>query len=147
MSEIDLQNTILSDGDFNASDFSFLSKIKNEAQNWQEKEHEGQLTVDVVDNGEELLVIAPMAGARVEDISLHLHNDLLTIRGKRLSPAGELANNFCQECYWGSFSRTIVLPTDVKADAVHSEYRSGVLVIRLPKVKTVTPIPIVVIEE
>jgi len=121
--------------------------IAQQEPEWKEDNEDGQLSVDVLDSGEDLVIMATMAGARPEDIEVHLQNDFLTIRGKRFAPVVGVTRYFNQECYWGKFSRTVVLPVDVKGDSVRSEYRNGVLVIRLPKAKTTENIPIVVIEE
>lgn len=120
---------------------------KTDASQLMVHKQEGQLSVDVLETKTELVVIATMAGTKPDDIELHLHNDFLTIRGQRHSPVNESAHYFYQEGFWGSFSRTIVLPVDVKADAAHSEYRNGVLTIRLPKAQQTSTIPIMVIEE
>lgn len=108
---------------------------------------EGQLSVDVLETAEELVVVATMAGTRSEDIELHLHNDFLTIRGRRIAPVPGAAHYFYEECFWGPFSRTIVLPVDVKADLAQSEYKNGVLTIRLPKASLLSTIPILVVED
>lgn len=128
----------------NQVDFSLFSSLKN-----QEGEHaaEGQLAVDVAQTSDELIVMAAMAGTSPESIELHLHNDLLTIRGERKSPIDPLAEHFYQECYWGKFSRSIVLPVDIKAEMVQAQYKNGVLIIRLPKADQNSDIPIMVIEE
>lgn len=115
--------------------------------NWVANHPEGQLTVDVFEENDELVVIATMAGTRPEDIELHLHNDSLTIRGSRLCPAPNPTECYYQECFWGVFSRTIVLPLDVKTEFTRAEYKNGVLTIRLPKAQTKTAIPILVVEE
>ena len=128
----------------NQADFSLFSSLKN-----QESDHaaEGQLAVDVAQTPEELIVMAAMAGTLPESIELHLHNDLLTIRGERKSPIDSSSEHFYQECYWGKFSRSIVLPVDVKAEMVQAQYKNGVLTIRLPKANQNNDIPIMVIED
>jgi HSP20 family protein len=110
---------------------------------------EGKLSVDVFETKEEVVVIATMAGTKAEDLSLHLLGDLLTIRGERKFPIEdtEVNETHCQECYWGTFSRSIILPVEVRAESVQAEYRSGVLVIRFQKIKSDNAIPIVIIEE
>ena len=134
-----------SDASGNDAGFSLFSSMKN-----QEGEHvgEGQLAVDVAQTEDELVVTAAMAGTPPDCIELHLHNDLLTIRGERKSPIEVSAEHFYQECYWGKFSRSIILPVDVKSDMIQATYSNGVLVIRLPKAKqNNNEIPIMVIEE
>ncbi|HSR89472.1 MAG TPA: Hsp20/alpha crystallin family protein [Candidatus Udaeobacter sp.] len=126
------------------SGFSLFSSLKNQAG---EHVPEGQLAVDVSQTEDELVVVAAMAGTPAEKIELHLHNDLLTIRGERTSPV-EAAEHFYQECYWGKFSRSIILPVDVKTEMVQAQYKNGVLIIRLPKAsQNNSNIPIMVIEE
>jgi HSP20 family protein len=83
----------------------------------------------------------------MENIELHLHNDVLTIRGERQSPLRDQENFFYRECYWGKFSRTIVLPCDVKSEMTRAEFKNGVLTIILPKTKADGSIPILIVEE
>lgn len=89
---------------------------------WQTPEEEGQLSVDVLQTAEEVIIVAAMAGTRPEEVSLHLHDDLLTIRGERSFPCTEKTEYFYQECFWGKFSRTIVLPVSVKEESAQAEY-------------------------
>lgn len=114
---------------------------------WAEEHSEGQLAVDVFETEIDLVVVATMAGTRAEDIELHLQNDFLTIRGIRQPPISATARVFYEECYWGRFSRTIVLPVDVASELARSEYKNGVLVVSLPKARQGQPIPILVVEE
>jgi HSP20 family protein len=123
-----------------AGDFSFL-------QDDQLHTAEGQLAVDVMQTEENLVVVAAMAGTAPEHIQLHLHNDLLTIRGQRSSPIKSSGQYFYQECYWGKFSRSIILPAEVRAELAQATYAHGVLTVILPKSKNQNAIPIMVIEE
>lgn len=128
-------------------DFSILSSLQAEKESWHERESEGQLSVDVAQTDTELVIIATMAGTPPEKIELHLNNDLLTIRGERTPPVEASASYFYQESFWGKFSRTIVLPVNVKSEMASAQYKNGVLVIRLPKSDAGNEIPIMVIEE
>jgi len=121
---------------------------------WTDQVEEGQLAVDIFDTKTEIIVVSTMAGAQQENLEIMIHNDLLTIRGARKSPgeqflhSGEVVEFFHNECFWGRFSRTIVLPYDVKSDLTTATLQNGVLMIRLPKVQEKsTRIPITVIEE
>ena len=118
-------------------------------ENWHEEHQEGQLAVDVAQTEKEVIIVSTMAGADTEQIEVYVHNDLLTIRGQRLSPIAHEAEDeyFHEECFWGKFSRTVVLPVDVKGDLAGAEYKNGVLVIRVPKQKVDTKIPVMIIEE
>jgi len=118
-------------------------------ENWQEHQQEGQLAVDVAETTKDLIIVSTIAGALAEKLEVYLHNDLLTIRGLRVSPINELGldSYFHQECFWGKFSRTIVLPVDVKSDLARAEYNNGVLLIKIPKQKLETKVPIIIVEE
>ncbi len=116
---------------------------------WQESHQEGQLAVDVMDTGKEIVVASTMAGVDTERIEVYVHNDLLTIRGERVSPLAQekSAAVYCQECFWGKFSRTIVLPVHVKGDLAKAAYKNGVLTVRIPKMHLHTQIPVTIVEE
>jgi HSP20 family protein len=130
-----------------AASIFFSPQTDSQSRRWEDHESDGQLSIDVVNTEDELIVIATMAGASPEDVELHLHNDFLTIRGKRQSPVPLGSEHFYQECYWGKFSRTIVLPVDVKSELARAEYRSGLLIVYLPKTRSQATIPIMVIED
>ena len=98
--------------------------------------NEGELALDVVETTDAFLVTTPIAGVGPHDLDVSVTHDLLTIRGERKSPYGTLTMGtslISQECHWGRFSRTVVLPGTVKTDEVGAELKNGVLTIRLPK--------------
>lgn len=119
------------------------------SDNWQAEHQEGQLAVDVLQTDKEIVVISTMAGALTDEIEVYVHNDLLTIRGERQCPIEEIGEleYFHQECFWGKFSRTIVLPVEVKGELSRAEYKNGILVIHIPKRQTDAKIPITIVEE
>lgn len=115
---------------------------------WHKDHYEGQLAVDVLETATELILVSTMAGARADQIEIYLHNDMATIRGVRELPvAGYGIAPLHQECFWGKFSRTIVLPAEVRGEFATAEYRSGVLTIRIPKRDVSTKIPITIVDE
>lgn len=122
---------------------------KTVPEDWHEDHHEGQLAVDVAETPDEIIVVSTMAGASMDRIELYIHNDLLTVRGMRFSPldAEPQVAYFYQECFWGKFSRTIVLPVDVKGELARAEYTKGVLTVRVPKRNASNTIPITVVDE
>lgn len=104
-------------------------------EQWLEDDYEeGQLSIDVYQTPENLVVKSTIAGVKPEDIDISINNDMLTIRGKRemIETVSE-QNYLYRECYWGSFSRSIILPTEVKADKIDAFLENGVLTIVLPK--------------
>lgn len=95
---------------------------------------EGALMVDVVDGEAAILVAAPIAGVKREDLSVTLNHDILTIRGERKAPAGVgTGTTLAREVHWGRFSRSIILPHAVNPDRVTATFRDGILRITLPK--------------
>lgn len=116
---------------------------------WDLPLEEGKLAVDVAETKTDLIVISTLAGAALDRIEVHLHNDLLTIRGARQSPlaAWDHPRYVYQECFWGPFSRSIVLPVEVKVELARAEYKNGILYIIIPKRKTDTRIPVIIVEE
>jgi HSP20 family protein len=119
-----------------------ISKIKTEElnknslpKNWiEEEEEEGELLVDVYQEGNNVVIRSTVAGVRPEDIDIDINNDMITIRGKRKeSSLTEEGDYFYKECYWGSFSRSIILPCEVQANKVRAALKDGVLTVILPK--------------
>ena len=101
---------------------------------WLEDGYEGQLSVDVYQTQDDVFVKSTIAGVRAEDLDISINNDLVTIRGARHQDDKINADDyFYQECYWGGFSRSIVLPVEVKAEEAEASLRNGVLTLRLPK--------------
>jgi len=124
------------------------------SNDWSSAPEEGQLSVDIFDTAEDIIIVSTLAGATQEDLDISIHNDLLTIRGSRQSPTdsflqnGQIIEFFHNECFWGRFSRTIVLPYDVKSELTTATLQNGILMIRLPKRnQNNTRIPITIVEE
>jgi len=115
---------------------------------WGSDYEEGELSIDVYeDDNNNLIVKSTIAGVKSEDIDISVNNDMLTIRGKRQNEEEINENNFFfRECYWGNFSRTIILPYDVKSDKITAKLKNGVLTIILPKAK-IKKIDIKILEE
>jgi HSP20 family protein len=105
-------------------------------EHWQEEpEEEGQLTVDVYQTPTEIIVKTMVAGVRPEDLSINISRDMITIRGKREEAKNITEDNyFIKELYWGSFSRTVLLPQEVEIEDAEAIEKHGLLEIHLPKI-------------
>ncbi len=104
-----------------------------EDEDWAE-EIEGQLSVDIFEEGGDLIIKAPVAGVKKEDLEVSVTEDMISIRGKREREKKEKMDDYhIHECYWGSFSRTQSLPTQVLADKAEASLKDGLLTIRVPK--------------
>lgn len=102
-------------------------------QNLQALE-EGELAVDVYETDEAVVIQSTIAGVRAEDLDITLSGDMLTIKGERKRDLGipeHLA--LYQECFWGPFSRSIILPVEVKIEKIEAGMKNGVLTLALPK--------------
>ena len=100
-----------------------------------EEESEGQLTVDVYQDKDDIVVQSTVAGVDPENLEINITNESVTIRGKREKlEAIEDKDYFYQECFWGKFSRSIILPHEVDPDAASATLKNGVLTIRMPKI-------------
>lgn len=109
-------------------------EIVAETEVWSlESTNEGELMVDVIDATDKLIVRSTIAGADIGDIEVHVHNDLLTIRGKREDDLPDDSVFLYRECYFGPFSRSVILPHPVKEVAIEATLKNGVLTIILPK--------------
>lgn len=111
---------------------------------WFDQDYEeGQLAIDVYQTEKDIVVKSTIAGVKPEDIDISVNNDMLTIRGvRKLAEEVSEENYFYQECYWGSFSRSIILPIEVKTDKIDAIIENGVLTVKLPKIKTNTQISV-----
>lgn len=100
----------------------------------EEEEVGGELSVDVYQTPTHIIIKAMIAGVRPEDLDVSITRDMVTIRGKRERHTESSSNDFFfQELYWGSFSRTIVLPQEVEIEDAEASEKHGLLVIKLPK--------------
>ncbi len=97
-------------------------------------QEEGQLTLDVYQTPSEVVVKSTIAGVKPEDLDITINNDMVTIRGTREKDE-EISTKdyYYQELYWGSFSRSVILPVEVDADKAQAVMKNGILTIRLPK--------------
>jgi HSP20 family protein len=97
-------------------------------------QYDGQLAVDVYQTQESIIIKSAIAGVAPEDLDIAVHRDIVTIRGRRKRQEQVSQEDYLfQECYWGSFSRSIILPTEVDANRVSATITSGILRIVLPK--------------
>lgn len=102
------------------------------------EEYEGQLAIDVYQTGNDIIIRAPIAGVRPEDIDISINDDVVTIKGARKQEKEIKQDDFyCQECYWGAFSRSVILPVGVASDKAKATFKDGILTIALPKATAV----------
>lgn len=104
---------------------------------WLEEEEveEGELSVDVYQTNNEIVIQSMIAGVKPENLNISITREMVTIQGKRDRPSEVNAENYFQkELYWGSFSRKILLPAEVEPSESEAFEKNGLLTIRMPKI-------------
>lgn len=95
---------------------------------------EGQLSVDIYQSEDKMLIICPIAGVEKTEIKVAIQDDVLTIRGER-KQIQEIAGKspLVNELFWGTFSRSIVLPDHIDRKNIKAKVTDSLLVITIPK--------------
>lgn len=145
----DKKNSKMIQVDNNLSEENNIMTNQAENSGWLDGDYEeGQLSIDVYQTPQNIVVKSTIAGVKPEDIDISINNDMLTIRGKReASTEIDDEDYLYKECYWGAFSRSIILPVEVEAEKVEAALENGVLIVTLPKSKNAKQISIKVKEK
>ncbi|OIP06302.1 hypothetical protein AUK41_02850 [Candidatus Berkelbacteria bacterium CG2_30_43_20] len=99
-----------------------------------ETDEEGQLALDAYQTEDDVIVKAPIAGVSPEDIEIAITDEVVTVKGsRRREETVNFENYFTQECYWGSFSRSYLLPVAVDSEKAKAVIKNGILTITVPK--------------
>ncbi len=112
------------------------SVAKVPKKDWlEEEEVDGELSVDVFQTPSEIVIKTMVAGVKPEELDIDITRDMVTIRGSR-SASAEISDEdyYHQELYWGTFSRTIMLPCEIEVEEAEAVEKHGLLTLRLPKV-------------
>jgi HSP20 family protein len=123
------------DGEFSESDLEL-------EEEWEDEElsagttdpQDGELPVDMYQTDDEIIIRAIVAGVDPSDLEISITRDMVTVRGTREEYQEARADGyFHRELFWGSFSRTLLLPEEVAIDESEANEKHGMLEIRLPK--------------
>ena len=100
----------------------------------QPADEEGELTVDIYDKGDSIVIQSTVAGVKPEDLDVSITSDSVTIRGRReREEEAREENYYYKELFWGTFSRSVILPEEIEDDMAEASLRHGLLTIKLPK--------------
>ncbi|MDD5760617.1 MAG: Hsp20/alpha crystallin family protein [Candidatus Pacebacteria bacterium] len=115
-----------------------VSKKINNNTIWPSSEEEGELAIDLYETKDDLVLQAAIGGVAINDLDISITNDMITIRGKRnREDESKIEKLYYNECFWGPFSRSLILPQEINADKARAIVKNGLLSIYLPKlVKT-----------
>lgn len=114
------------------------SGLKRPAQNpvdtGSETKTDGHLPVDMYQTPNEIVIRAFVAGVRPEEMNVSISRDMVVLEGAR-EERSEVSgpDYFNQELFWGTFSRTIMLPQEVDVDGAQASSKDGLITITLPK--------------
>ncbi len=95
---------------------------------------EGQLNIDMYQTKDNVIIKSTIAGVRPEDIDITVANDMVTIKGSRRKEENIPQDDyFYQECYWGNFSRSVIIPVDIDSEEIEADLKDGILTVIIPK--------------
>ena len=103
-----------------------------------ERDHEtdiGQIAVDILDLSDAIVIVAPVAGVDPSEVDIGLSRNILTISGnRRENPIYmEARRMLVEECFYGAFSRSIILPENLAFDKISASVEHNVITILIPK--------------
>jgi HSP20 family protein len=108
--------------------------FEEEPEMEEQPAEEGQLTIDVYQTPEEMVIKSTIAGVKSEDLDITIATDMVTIQGARKKDESVSPEDYYyQELYWGPFSRSVILPQEIDTEGAKASMKEGVLTIRLPK--------------
>jgi HSP20 family protein len=91
-------------------------------------------SVDIFEEGDNVVVKAEVPGLKKDDIEVNLTEDTITITGQKKSEERvERKDYYRLERSFGSFTRKLRLPADIQTDKAKATFRDGVLEVRIPK--------------
>src|SRR5579864_525246 len=120
--------------------FGPLSELSNRMQ-WLREELEPSFapSLNVVEDGESILVEVEVPGLKAGDVEVTFDNGELTLKGEKKYQGKENAPVHRRERVYGAFTRSLTLPWEITADKISAELKDGVLTVRLPKAEASKP--------
>ncbi|PIR89267.1 MAG: hypothetical protein COU07_02290 [Candidatus Harrisonbacteria bacterium CG10_big_fil_rev_8_21_14_0_10_40_38] len=113
---------------------SSVAKRTHHAISDDQEVGDGELIIDAYQTANEVIIEVPIAGVNADDLDISITPETVNIKGKRERSNHVKSDDYIyQECYWGRFSRSIVLPHEVDAEEADASLKNGVLTIKLPK--------------
>ncbi len=134
---LDRLRGVTSDNDESSMDYDTMNPdfIVETEEIEETSSGEGELSVDLYQTDTEIIIQTMPAGVRSDELNISISPEMITISGKRDAPQGVLPGDYMiQELYWGSFSRTIVLPEEIDPTTAEAIEKHGLLNIRLQKI-------------
>lgn len=106
----------------------------HESQEDSAAEEEGELTVDIYNKGDAIVIQSTVAGVKPEHLDVAITDDMVTIRGRRERiDRVKDEHYYYKELFWGTFSRQVILPEEIEQEEAEANLQHGLLTIRLPR--------------
>ncbi len=114
-----------------------VETAQNDQDKWAENiddQQDGELPIDMYQTRDSIVIRALVAGVNPEDLDIAITRDMVTLKGQReeIQEAPD-EDYYHRELFWGSFSRTILLPEEIIIDEAEAKEKHGLLEIVLPK--------------
>jgi len=96
--------------------------------------------IDMYQTDDEVVVKAALPGIKADEVQINVTGDILTIKGEVKHEEEKKDKSWhIREQRWGSFERSIMLPTGVISDKAKADFENGILTVRLPKSEEAKP--------
>jgi HSP20 family protein len=96
--------------------------------------------IDMFQTEDDVVVRAALPGIKADEVQINVSGEVLTLKGEMKHEEEKKDKAWhIREQRWGSFERSVSLPTSVVADKAKAEFENGVLTITLPKAEEVKP--------
>jgi len=120
-------------GDIESEPVAVGNAVSAKDEEWM-NDYEGALNIDMYQTKDNVIIKSTIAGVRPDDIDITVANDMVTIKGSRSREEKVTQDDyFYQECYWGSFSRSVIVPVDIDSEEIEADLKDGILTVIIPK--------------
>jgi HSP20 family protein len=110
-----------------------INAVSQKDEEWM-NDYEGALNIDMYQTKDNVIIKSTIAGVRPDDIDITVANDMVTIKGSRTREEKVTQDDyFYQECYWGGFSRSVIVPVDIDSEEIEADLKDGILTVIIPK--------------
>lgn len=101
------------------------------------QDEHGQVALDILDLERAIVIVAPIAGIATEEIDVSVAKNILTVSGDRRKPSvyNESKNILVEECFFGSFSRSVILPDGLALNKIRATMENNLLIVEIPKLQ------------
>ena len=123
-----------------AMDRLFEESFIRPSRFWPDRLERVELPIDMYQTANDVVVKASLPGIKPEEVDITISGDTLTIKGEHKEEQKVKQEDYLRkERYYGAFSRSLILPVQVKSDKAEAVFENGILTLTLPKAEEVKP--------